>query len=259
MVKTQTCQSNKRAAFGSHRVVRLAALLGLLMAAPAWADMEVPAGTFSNTGGGVFDLANTDLLVAGTLGVDDGQIINVRNVVIQPGGVINGGTGAISLSGNWSNSGSFAAGAGSVNFVDSPTGPPSATISGNTSFSTVNFTSALGKTYTFAAGSSQQISNLLTIRGTAALPVALVSSMPGQFAFLNLGGNQQISNLAVDWVAATGVWIAAGQINRNPTGVTSRWLGAGEVVPTLGAGALALLALMMIFMACRMRRKPQSR
>ena len=256
MVKTQTCQSNKRAAFGSYKVVRLAAILGLLMTAPAWADLEVPAGTSSNTSGGVFDLANTDLLVGGTLGVDDGQIINVRNVVIQPGGVINGGTGAISLSGNWSNGGSFAAGAGSVNFVDSPTGSSNATISGNTSFSTVNFTSALGKTYTFAAGSSQQISSLLTIRGTADRPIVLVSSVPGQLASLSLNGNQQISNVAVDWIAATGVRLAAGQANRNPTGVAPRWLGDKEVVPTLGIGALALLTLLMIFMARRMRRKP---
>lgn len=234
-------------------------MLGLLIAAPAWADMEVPAGTLSNTSGAVFDLAGSDLLVGGTLGVDDGQIINVRNVIIQPGGVINGGTGLISLSGNWSNGGTFTAGAGNVNFVDSLIGSPGATISGSTSFSTVSFTSAVGKTYTFAADSSQQISSLLTIRGTAALPIVMVSSVPGQLAFLNLSGNQQISNVAVDWVAATGVRLAAGQANRNPTGVAPRWMGEGEVVPALGAGALALLALMMIFMAHLMRRRPQCR
>lgn len=237
----------------------LAALAGLLISLPSFADMDVPAGTSSSTSGGVFDLACSDLLVAGTFSVDNGQVINVRNVVIQPGGVINGNTGLISLSGNWSNSGSFAAGTGTVNFVDNPTCATSSTISGNSAFWTVNFTSTLGKTYTFAAGSTQQVGSLLVILGTAALPIVFVSSTPGQMAFINLTGNQQISNVAVNWVAATGIWQAAGQTNRNPTGVAPRWFGDGEVIPTLGAGALALLALMMMLTGLWVRRRSRLR
>lgn len=255
MLKAQTCPTVRLSPFRARRVVWLAALVSVFVAVPALANMEVPAGTSSNTGGGVFDLACSDLLVAGTLGVDNGQIINVRNVVIQPGGVINGNSGLISLSGNWNNGGSFAAGTGTVNFVDSPTCASSATLSGNTTFSTVNFTSTLGKTYTFAADSSQQISSLLTIRGTAQLPIVIVSSVPGQFAAINLTGNQQIGNVAVNWVAATGFWLAAYQVNRNPTGVAPSWFGEGLIVPSLSTVALALLTLTLMLTGLWMRRK----
>ena len=255
MLKAQTCPTVRFSPSRARRVVWLAALVSVFVAVPALANMEVPAGTSSNTGGGIFDLACSDLLVAGTLGVDTGQIINVRNVVIQPGGVINGNSGLISLSGNWSNGGSFAAGTGTVNFVDSPTCASSATLSGNTAFSTVNFTSTLGKTYTFAADSSQQISSLLTILGTTQLPIVFVSSVPGQFAFINLAGNQQIGNVAVNWVAATGVWLAAKQINRNATGVAPGWFGDGLIVPSLSTVALALLTLILMLTGLWVRRK----
>lgn len=255
MLKAQTCPTVRCNPFHSRVAVLLAALVSLLIAVPAWAAMEVPAGTASNISGGVFDLACSDLVVAGTLGVDNGQINNVRNVVIQPGGVINGNIGLISLSGDWSNGGSFAAGTGTVNFVDSPTCASSATLSGNTAFSTVNFTSTLGKTYTFAADSSQQISGLLTIRGTTQLPIVIVSSVPGQSASINLSGNQQISNVAVNGLAATGVWLAAKQINRDPTGAALGWFGDGLIVPSLSTVALALLSLTLMLTGLWVRRK----
>ena len=238
-------------------VAAVACFVGLLMSLPAQADMEIPASTASNTGGGVFDLGCSDLLVAGTLSLDAGQIINVRHVNIQAGGVINGNAGLISLSGNWSNAGSFAAGASTVNFVDNTACAASATVSGNTAFNNVNFTSTTGKTYTFAAGTTQQVLGLLTVSGTSTVPIVFVSSTPGQFASINLsvGGAQSIRNLSADWMSATGVWLAVGQNNRNPNGRTSRLFGEGEVVPALDNTALAMLTLLMLFGGLWARRR----
>ena len=264
MIETLTRQSRTHSSPGHssrgllrNGVAAIACFVGLLVSLPAQADMEVPAGTSSNTGGGVFDLGCSDLLVAGTLSLDEGQIINVRNVNIQAGGVINGNTGLISLSGNWSNVGSFAAGASTVNFVDNTACAASATVSGNSSFNNVNFTSTTGKTYTFAAGSTQQVLGLLTVSGTTAVPIVFVSSTPGQFASINLSvsGAQSFRNLSADWINATGLWLAAGQNNRNPNGHTSRMFGDGEVVPTLDDTALALLMLLILFGGLWARRR----
>ena len=110
-----------------------------------------------------------------------GSVTGARNVVIQAGGSLNGGSGALSLAGNFSNSGSFSAGTGKVNFVDIAGCAPTGTISGSNSFYDLSFvtTSPGGKTYAFAAGSTQVINNVFTVRGTAAGALQLTSSVAG--------------------------------------------------------------------------------
>jgi hypothetical protein len=66
----------------------------------------------------VIDLACTDVVVSGTLQVNSGQLSNVRSLTINPGGAIDGGSGLIEVAGNWTNSGTFIAGTGTVNFRD---------------------------------------------------------------------------------------------------------------------------------------------
>lgn len=50
---------------------------------------------------GRIDAACTDLIVAGTLNLDSGTFVNVRDVIVQSGGVLNGDTGSIVLSRNF--------------------------------------------------------------------------------------------------------------------------------------------------------------
>ena len=247
---------------GSRAIPALALLLGALAPLPALADLEVPAGTSVKLGGGIFDLACGDLRVAGTVNLENGQFINVRAVNILAGGVIDAsGGGVISVAGNWSNSGSFDAATSTVNFVDNAACASSATVSGNTTFANVSFSSALGKTYTFAAGSTQSMLGSLTVRGTAALPIVLVSSIPGKYASFNSANAQQISNASVDSMAATGNWLAAGQMNRNLNGNVSRWFGQSEVqaeahiVPTLNLTTLLLLISLMLGSGLWLRRR----
>jgi len=216
----------------------------------AHADLIVPAGGSIALGDSSNDLGFTDVIVAGTLLLQNGSLNGVRNLTIAPGGSIVAGSGVITLSGNWNNAGSFSAGTGAVNFVDAPA-CSSGTISGSSTFATLSLVSTCGKLYRFAVGSNQTIVTLLTLSGTAALPLRLESTGAAQTAFINLTGQQLINNLAVTDVRATGVPLSPTLTNQNPTGFAIGWFGLTEAsyaVPvtgrvTLGAICLALLLL----------------
>jgi hypothetical protein len=147
----------------------------------AHGDLVVPAGGQVSVNGGTVFLACTDFSSSGTTNVGSGSLLGTGDLTIQPGGVVNGGTGLIVVNQNWSNNGSFVAGTGEVDFRENCGGAP-ASISGNTTFSTVSFQSASGKSYFFAAGSTQTITTLLQISGTAANPIEFRSSSPSQAA-----------------------------------------------------------------------------
>jgi hypothetical protein len=242
---------------GRTRLRAWACALALLLAFPAHADFIVPAGATTKLASGVVDLACTDLVVGGTVQVQSGAINNVRNVTIQSGGTLDGGSGVIQVGGNWSNSGSFSAGTGEVDFRDL-CGGLSATVSGNTTFSRASFVSNIGKNYVFAVGSTQTILSLLQISGTAANPIQFRSSASGQVAFINLvnGGTQQIQHVGVTDVWATGQCLAPGQANEGGGGNAKNWFvcsggggGGGSATPNSipaldTAGLVALAALL---------------
>ena len=82
----------------------------------AQAQVSVPASSSVQLSGGTLDLGGTDLQIGGTLGLGSGAIANARNVSTLSGGSLNAGSGSVTLFGNWSGLGSFAAGSGSVNW-----------------------------------------------------------------------------------------------------------------------------------------------
>src|SRR4029077_7822846 len=129
------------------------------------AALTVPPDAIGSLNGGALDLGCTDLIVAGTLLVGSGQVLNARHVTIQPGGVLDGGSGTIELGGNWSNNGGLLAGTGTGRFLDL-CAMASATISGSSSFANVSCVSSTGKNYVFADGSVQTITGVLEITGT---------------------------------------------------------------------------------------------
>jgi len=90
-----------RAAAWKGSAAALCAALLASASAPAIADYDVGAGGTSFVAGGHYDLACTDLFVAGTLNLDSGTFVNVRDVIVRPGGVLNGGSGSITLSRNF--------------------------------------------------------------------------------------------------------------------------------------------------------------
>lgn len=234
----------------------------------AHADLIVPANSVVNLGSGTVDLACTDVIVAGTLQLASGSVLNARHVTIQAGGTIDGGSGFVTLGGNWTNAGQFIPGTSAVRFRDL-CALTSATITGNTTFSTASFVTAIGKNYVFAVGSTQIINDLLEIAGTTALPIQFRSSVAGQVAFVNLmaSGVQQIQHVGVTDVWATGQWLAPALTNEGGGGNANRWFGGGPVpaaaapIPTLSDAMLvALVALLAATGAWLLRgRRPTPR
>lgn len=230
------------------RLVALA--VAFLAARLAWADLIVPSGSLASVGPGRVDLACTDVVVSGTLQVNSGQLRNVRSVTINPGGAIDGGSGLIEVGGNWTNSGTFIAGSGTVNFRDLCSFG-NAVVMGSTTFYRASFVTGSGKNYVFAVGSTQTITALLEITGTAPQPIQFRSSIPGQVAFINLltGGTQQIQHVGVTDVWATGQWLAPFLTNEGGGGNARRWFGTPDDVvipiPTLDRSALLALGALL--------------
>lgn len=234
------------------RSSRACLVLLAAFAAPALAQVDVPAGATFSLGGGSLDLGGTNLQVGGSFAVGSGSAQKVDSVSILSGGNLDGGSGSLTLFGDWSNAGAFAAGTGTVNFIDG--GVAQSNVSDDSTFANVGFVSATGKSYVFAVGSTQSVSGLLTILGTAAQGIQFKSSAAGQVADIDLlpGGSQSIQFVGVSDVHATGQHLAANETNDGGTGNATGWFGAGvngggNAVPTpaLSGIGLLLLALLM--------------
>lgn len=262
------CEATRRvarpyAAYGR----RAAAGVLLLHSVVAAADYSVPANAVISLNGGTLDLGCTDLIVAGTLQLGSGQVVNARNVTLQAGGVLDGGSGTLQLGGDWSNSGSFLPGTGTVRFLDL-CAIASATISGSSTFANARFVTSIGKNYVFAVGSTQTITGLLEITGTASHPIQFRSSVPGQVAFINLAaaGVQQIVHVGVTDVWATGQFLAPGQHNEGGGGNAKRWFGSltpptGEVIPVPALSKLmhgVIAGILALAAAAGLRRRTPS-
>jgi hypothetical protein len=237
-------------------------------ARPAYGDLVVPANSAVTLGSGTLDLSCTDVIVAGTLQLASGTIVNARHVTIQTGGTIDGGSGILTLGGNWTNAGQFVPGTSAIRFRDGCL-LPSATIAGNTTFSIASFVTANGKNYVFTVGSTQGINDLLDIAGTSALPIQFRSSASGQVASIKLLGSgvQQIQHVGVTDVWATGQWLAPTLTNEGGGGNASRWFG-GSIpgpgvampIPTLSDGLQILLVALLAATGAWIsrRRRPTS-
>ena len=234
-----------------------AALLIGIVAGQAKADLVVPVGATTSLGSGVVDLACTDLIVGGTLQVQSGTVLNARNVTIQGGGAIDGGSGVIQLGGNWTANGSFVAGTGEVDFRDL-CGAGAVSVSGSTTFFRASFVSTTSKNYVFAVASTQTMLSVLEISGTAINPIQFRSATPGQVAFINLvnSGTQLIQHVGVTDVWATGQHLAPSLTNEGGGGNARRWFGTrgggggggggGPVTPVPVMDKAALIALMIL-------------
>ena len=232
-----------------HMVSAGALLCGLLTGALARADVIIPVGGVINLAGAGLDLACTDLIVAGTLVTGSAPINNVRNVVIQGGGVLDAGASTLNVGGGWFNNGSFIAGTSQVNFIDACSS--TSLISGNTTFNGLGFASSVGKAWIFASGSTQTVQQL-TIQGAAGTPVQFRSSTPGQVAFMNLTGSQSVAHVGVADLTAIGLWLAPYLVNQGGSNA-SRWFGEPDYarVPVLTESALLTLLLLIGAIAAR--------
>lgn len=251
------------------RAQRAALIAPWLLAAGALAQAQtvIPAGGSQSLGGGTMDLGCTDLIVHGSYDLAGGSLTGVRSVTVSATGTLAFGTGgAISLAGDWANSGTVSATDGSVQVIDDAACAAASAISGDTTFGHFSVTSTTGKLVSFAAGSVQTVQGTLTLAGAAGTPLRLESSTPGTPSAdirLAASGTQALSNLAVRGMSATGQWLAPGQTNQG-AGPVSRWFGTptpddgGAItpVPTASQWTLLALALALGALGARQRRTP---
>lgn len=241
------------------RVGSILVVFSALISGVALADVNVPTGASFNLNGGTLDLANTSLQVGGAFGLGSGIVTNAINIAIGAGAGLDGGTGTITLSGDWSDLGSFVAGGSHVNFVDGALAL--ANITGNTTFANLSLISTIGKAYVLQVGSTQTISTALTILGTAGAGIQIKSATPGQAAFINLltGGSQNIDFVGVSNVHATGQHLAPTKTNDGGSGDAVGWFGsvvgaiATTPAPILSTFAMVLMALVLLLTGWRRR------
>jgi hypothetical protein len=197
----------------------------LLWAVGAGAALfSVGSGTSVDLGTTTLNLGQGDLAIAGSFDAGSGGgALGLRNVSIEPGGFVSGGSTTIELCGAWTNGGTFFNGLGTVSFVD---GCGSDTlISGNSSFLTLQITTGSGRTHRFAAGSTTTVTGLLGISGEAGLPLLIRSTVPGSEAFLNLAGGQTVAFFDVQDNHTTGIAVILDAVSTT-SGNTVGWLTA---------------------------------
>jgi len=222
-----------------------AAAIALGLAAPAAAgDLTVGSGSTLELGTGSLALGCADLSVAGTLTAGSVGFSAARDVAIDPGGVVNGSSAVLSLSGNWTNAGAFNAGTSTVQMVDG-CALSSGVVTGNTSFSKLFISTTTAKQVSFAAGSTQTVTDLLSLLGAAGNLLRIRSTVNGSAALFNSTGRSSVNYVDVeDNDAQPGGGIAAGWYSvKGPN--TPGWL-LGASVPMLAPVAFGLLALLLL-------------
>jgi hypothetical protein len=228
----------------------LLALLFLSAAGPLCAAISVGSGGSISIGQGAIDLAGGDLQVNGVFDVAAGRVDDAGSVVIN--GEFSGGSGELTALGDWINNGTFDSGSGLVSLVDD-SGATTRMI-GDSVFHDLSLTSTAGGTFELESGTVQRIGHSLTILGADGAPVQIAASSPPQIAqmLLEPGGIQNIANVGVSNVHATGEPLAPDQTNQGGTGNDRGWFGNGlqlVPVPTLSLPALASLILLLFAVA----------
>jgi hypothetical protein len=245
---------------------RSASALAMVLFASSGAQAAgfiVPAGAQLSLGGGHLSLAAQDLRIDGALSLGSGLLLDLASLHIGSGAQANLGSGAVSLSGDWDNQGSVAAGSSQVMFTD---GASDSAVLGTTAFANASFDSANGKRYHFESGLTQSVSALLQIHGNG-VPIQIDVTQAGATAFLDLlpSGTQDIANVGVSDVHASGQALAPTQTNQGGRGNATGWFGNGGggggggptaiATPMLSPGGSILFCLALLGVALRARRR----
>ncbi len=220
--------------FGISAAAALVALAGAARAA----DLTVGTGSTLDLGTGSLDAGCSDFLVGGTLALNAGSASQVRDLSIQPGGTLQGSAGSIEVAGNWSNTGSFSAGTGTVQLADG-CGVASSSVNQSNSFYRLFLSSATAKIFNFAAGTTQAVAQRFQAHGTSTDLLQIRSSTAGVAANLDVQGSRGTSYLDVQDNHATGLPVLFG-LGSTDSGNTNGWVFGS--VPVLSAAGLLLAA-----------------
>jgi len=180
--------------------------------------LVAPAGNFNISGnwannGGAFNSNSGTVIFDGTTTISGSNATTFNNITISNPYTLNGHATNMNVTGNWTNSGTFNAGTGTVTF----TGDGTSIISGNTTFKNLKCVTP-GKTLSFPAGSTQTVGGTLEITGTSGSRIILSRSggSPGDHWNINVTTpSPAVSYVTVsDSDATTGSLITASGSNR---------------------------------------------
>lgn len=212
---------------GKLRYISLLALSLLLPGLTYAAGITIGSGGAFNLGDGSITLNCNEFNIASSsqASLDQGTLNSATNIVNN--GQLNGSQGTINFTGNWTQSGNFTAGTSQINLADG-CNVTTTTISGSSTFSNFSATTTTGRSLNFEAGTTQQISNALTLTGSAGNLLVIRSTVAGQTASLNL---DSAATQAIDYVdvadnQASSTPIAPGNpaaYNSTNSGNTSGW------------------------------------
>ncbi len=147
------------------------------------AQLDVGTGASVDTGSGSINMNCLDVNVDGTMKMSTGQLQKATNISVFQGALLQGNSGEINYSGNWSNLGSFQAGQSSVNLTDDCNTGTSLIVGDNdfNRFSAV--TQSVSRELTVAAGSEQGFIGGLELVGIGPGRINLNSSADNSPAF----------------------------------------------------------------------------
>ena len=193
------------------------------------AALRIPDGATVRVGDARVQLGSGDLEVDGTLSLGAGSLDGIADVRVPAGGQLLLGGGVLRLAGDWDNQGSVDAAASRVEFLD---GSGDSSILGSTLFGDLQVATANGRRIRLESGATQRVLGALILRGSGA-PLRIDSTAPPASAFLDLlaAGTQDIANVAVWDVHASGQWLAPGQENQGGNSNAARWFGGGGAPP----------------------------
>ena len=215
--------------------------LGVLAGAAPAQQLTVEAGASISFSTAEVDLGCSDLVVAGTANFDNALVTQARDVSIPTGGTFNGGSASLVVTGDWSRSGTFNAGAGSVEFGDGCV-TSSSTISGSSTFNSLILSSNSGKQVLFGAGATTTVSGAFDATGGGPGNLLVIrSTSPGSEAFLDLALPASVNFVDIQDNHAIGAPVTL-DADSLVSGNNAGWSFAA-LVPGLGLLGLLVLAL----------------
>ncbi|MDD4957146.1 MAG: filamentous hemagglutinin N-terminal domain-containing protein [Candidatus Omnitrophica bacterium] len=119
--------------------------------------------------------------------------VEINSLTIDSGGRMDAGSYRITVSGDWTNAGTFNAGTGTVVF-DPMTG--TSRISGSTMFNDLTCVTP-GSTLVFGSGTTQTVNGRLDISGSVSSRINLMGSVAGSYWHINPKGAISVTNVTV--------------------------------------------------------------
>ncbi|MBI4398003.1 MAG: hypothetical protein HY586_02635, partial [Candidatus Omnitrophica bacterium] len=181
--------------------------------------LTMSSGTFNTNG---LDVTTADLTISGGTFTGSSGALDVNDNVNLSGGTLTAPSGAFTVADDWVRTGgTFTPGTGTVTFDNSLL---TSTISGSTTFYNFTTTTA-GKTIEFTAGTTQTVTNGLTLTGSSGNNIVLQSTASGTAWNLTMtGSTQNVSYVSVSDSNASGGNEIQATSNNTDNGRNTNWL-----------------------------------